>query len=113
MSGLAGLLNCCGMKLLGNWRARSSALRMAPVMPSAAGVSTSSAPRKRSSLRRSMLIESGVVRRGGAEPVAARRADEGQCDAGVAAGRLDDHRIVVDFPRRLGGVEHADADAVL
>ena len=61
-SGLAGLLNCWGMKALGVSATSFSADLIAPVMPSAAGVSTSSAPSALSTLRRSMLIESGMVR---------------------------------------------------
>lgn len=39
-----------------------SAAAMAPFMPSAPGVRTSSAPRALSRLRRSMLMVSGIVR---------------------------------------------------
>ena len=62
MAGLAGFLNCCGMKYaLGSAAAISSALAIAPVMPSAPGVRTSFAPKAASTLRRSMLIVSGMV----------------------------------------------------
>lgn len=43
-AGLAGLSNCPGTKLPGIPFANSSALAMAPAMPCAPGVSTSSAP---------------------------------------------------------------------
>ena len=43
-SGLAGLSNCAGIKLFFVSFASSSALAMAPFMPSAPSVSTSSAP---------------------------------------------------------------------
>ena len=59
MSGLAGFLNCCGMKYFASW-AISSARATAPRIPSAAGVSTMVAPRPLSSCRRSMDIESGI-----------------------------------------------------
>ena len=46
--------------------------------------------------------------------VALGRAAEGQRDAGVAGGRLDDRRAPrLDEPVALGGVEHGHADAVL
>ena len=59
-----------GFAGLSNWRARmpprSAAMRSAaataPLMPSAAGVRTSSAPKARSMARRSRLIDSGIVR---------------------------------------------------
>src|SRR5208283_3802645 len=62
ISGLAGLENCWGMKLLGICLFNSSALAMAPFMPLAPSVSTSLAPRIFNSLRRSRLIVSGIVR---------------------------------------------------
>ena len=61
-SGLAGFSNCCGMKESGVSAASSSALAIAPFMPFAPGVSTSSAPYARSRLRRSTLMVSGMVR---------------------------------------------------
>ena len=42
--GVRGIVELCGMKLLGVAAASSSARFTAPAMPSAAGVSTSSAP---------------------------------------------------------------------
>ncbi len=61
-SGLAGFSNCCGTKAPSISRLSSSALAIAPFMPAAPGVSTSSAPYARSRLRRSTLIVSGIVR---------------------------------------------------
>ena len=61
ISGLAGFLNCWGMKALGVVLTISSALRTAPGIPSAAGVSTISAPKALSSRRRSRLMLSGIV----------------------------------------------------
>ncbi len=61
-SGLAGFWNCCGMNAPVVAPAISSARAMAPLMPSAPGVSTSSAPYARSRVRRSTLIVSGMVR---------------------------------------------------
>ena len=63
ISGLAGFLNCCGMKNCVLDLEISSALRTAPGMPSAAGVSTSSAPSALSIRRRSRLMLSGMVTR--------------------------------------------------
>ncbi len=59
-----------GLASLANWRTStassaapsSSALLTAPFMPSLPGVRTSSAPKARSSARRSLLIVSGMVR---------------------------------------------------
>ena len=47
------------------------------------------------------------------ELVAARRGDEGQGDARVAAGRLDDGHARLELAVALGGVDHRHADAVL
>ena len=44
MAGLAGLTNCCGTNEFGVSAATCSARAIAPFMPSAPGVSTSSAP---------------------------------------------------------------------
>jgi hypothetical protein len=62
ISGLAGFSNCCGIKASGSDATISSALRIAPFMPSDAGVSTSSAPSSRSMRRRSIDMLSGMVR---------------------------------------------------
>jgi hypothetical protein len=62
IAGLAGLLNCCGMTAPGCSARISSALASAPVMPLAPSVSTSSAPSRRSILRRSWDMVSGMVR---------------------------------------------------
>ena len=59
---------------------------------------------------RSRLIPSGMVR---IRLVAARRADQRERDAGVAAGRLDDHGARLDQAVALGGVDHRHPDAVL
>ena len=62
MAGLAGLSNCRISRYLpGSAAASSSALAMAPFMPFAPGVSTSLAPNAISTLRRSMLMVSGMV----------------------------------------------------
>jgi cysteine synthase len=62
IAGLAGFSNCCGMIAPGISFLSSSALVMAPRMPPGPGVSTSSAPRKDSILRRSSDIVSGITR---------------------------------------------------
>ena len=60
-SGLAGFSNCCGTKAPSISWPSSSARAMAPFMPCAPGVRTSSAPYARSRLRRSTLMVSGMV----------------------------------------------------
>ena len=60
-SGLAGFSNCCGMKLSGTSLRSSSARAIAPFTPFSRGVNSRRAPRKRSILRRSIDIESGMV----------------------------------------------------
>src|SRR3990172_2227344 len=62
ISGLAKFRNCCGMKNRGFSRSSSSAANTAPVIPSTAGVRTSSAPNRCSRARRSTLMSSGMVR---------------------------------------------------
>ena len=47
------------------------------------------------------------------ESVALGGADEGEGYAGVAAGRLDDQRILGDTAILLGRLDHGDADPVL
>ena len=59
---MAGFANCCGMKKRsGSVAISSSALPIAPRMPSAPGVSTRFAPNAASTFRRSRLIVSGMV----------------------------------------------------
>mmetsp|Transcript_33965 Transcript_33965/g.69344 ORF Transcript_33965/g.69344 Transcript_33965/m.69344 type:complete len:309 (+) Transcript_33965:315-1241(+) len=61
--GLSGLLNCCRRNPSSpSSPTSSSALAIAPPIPFAAGVSTRSAPNAFSSTRRSMLMDSGIVR---------------------------------------------------
>ena len=62
ISGLAGFSNCCGMTAPGVSRTSSSARATAPFMPCGPGVSTSSAPRNASILRRSVDIVSGMTK---------------------------------------------------
>lgn len=47
------------------------------------------------------------------QPVTADRRDEGEPDAGVAAGRLDDRRPGPQDPAALGVLDQRDAEAVL
>ncbi|MNC78731.1 hypothetical protein D3C75_1310170 [compost metagenome] len=62
MAGLAGLSNCAGMKKrAGSLATISPAFSIAPFMPLAGSVSTSSAPSALSTLRRSMLMDAGMV----------------------------------------------------
>ncbi len=62
ISGLAGFLNCCGITASPISATSSSARAMAPPMPRDAGVSSRRAPRRRSILRRSTDMLSGMVR---------------------------------------------------
>ncbi len=61
IAGLAGFSNCWGMKYRWSLLANSSALAIAPGMPSFPGVRTISAPYARNRIRRSMLMVSGMV----------------------------------------------------
>ena len=80
-------------------------------MPCAAGVSTSSAPSRASILRRSIDIDLGHHQD---QPIAARGGDEGERDAGVAGGRLDQRRAPgVMLPCASSASIIDDADAVL
>jgi hypothetical protein len=63
MRGLAGFSNCWGIQyFFGSLATISRALAMAPDMPFAPSVRTSSAPKALSMRRRSMDIVSGIVR---------------------------------------------------
>ena len=62
IAGLAGLSNCCGITALSKVSFSSSARWMAPRMPLAAGVNSSSAPSSSSILRRSTDMLSGITR---------------------------------------------------
>ena len=92
-----------------NWRHRnqpclsasSTAFASMPLPFQRAGVSTTFAPRKRISLRRSTLKFSAIV---DDERIALLRAHHRETDAGVAARRFDD---------RLAGLERAAALGVL
>ncbi len=62
MPGFAGFSNCrMSTYLSGSVAASSSARAMAPFIPCAPGVSTRVAPKAVSTLRRSMVIVSGMV----------------------------------------------------
>ncbi|MNH22044.1 hypothetical protein D3C79_818840 [compost metagenome] len=62
IAGLAGFSNWPGRKYAdGSLATISLAFSIAPFMPLAGSVSTSSAPRALSTLRRSMLIDAGMV----------------------------------------------------
>ena len=112
ISGLAGFSNCCGMTAFGD-RLRSAPRpwRWRPSCPSAPSVSTSSAPSSASILRRSTRHR---LRHGEDQLVALGGGGEGERDAGVAGGRLDQRRLARrDLARRLQRLDHRDADAVL
>ena len=86
-SGLAGLLNCCGMYQSGCSASSSSARRMAPCMPLVSGVSSSCGAVGQE--QRAALLAHGVGHRED-QAIALDRGDQREADAGVAAGRLDD-----------------------
>ena len=88
----------------------SSARAIAPFMPFSRGVSTTSAPRKRQHLA---PLDRDQFRHGQDQPVAARGADEGKPDAGVAGGRLDQDRTRADLALGLERLDHRHADPVL
>ena len=103
-SGLDGFWNCCGMKLSGIVFSSSSARAMAPFMPFSRGVSSSSAPRK---LQHLAPLDRHRFRHGQDQPVAFGGGDEGQADAGIARGRLDQGRLARrDAAGLLGGLDH-------
>ena len=83
---------------------------MAPFIPSGPGVRTSSAPNAASSLRRSTLIVSGMVRMRRYPRAAATKAS---AIAGIAARRLDDDRVLLQESSLLRGLDHGHADTVL
>ena len=59
-------------------------------------------------------LERHVVRHGQDQPVALGRAHQRQPDAGVARGRLDDHRLArAHPPLALGRLDHRQRDAIL
>ena len=110
ISGLAGLRNCCGMKASGSALTISSALAMAPRMPCAAGVNSSSAP---SSLQHLAAFERHAVGHRQDQPITFGGADKGERDPGVAGSRLDQHGAGLDPAGSLGSRDHRDPDAVL
>ena len=110
ISGLAGFLNCCGMKYFGSLGGELLGLRDRAGHALGPGREDQLGAEPRSSGRRSRLMVSGMV---STSLYAARGAHHGQGDAGVAAGRLDDDGVRPDQPGRLGGVDHRHADAVL
>ena len=89
ISGLAGFSNCCGMTAPGISPVSSSALAIAPFMPFGAGRQLELGAEQRQHLA---PLDRHRLRHGQDQPVAARRGDEGERDAGVAGGRLDQRR---------------------
>ena len=81
-----------------------------PLPFSAAGVSTTLAPRKRISRRRSTLKFSAMD---DDQRIAVLRAHHGEADAGVAAGRLDDGLPGAERAAALGRLDDAERQAVL
>ena len=65
-------------------------------------------------LQQHAALQAHGVGHGEDQLVAFHRGHERQRDTGIAAGRLDQHRLAgLDFSRAFGFVDHADADAVL
>ena len=90
--------------------ASSIAFCTMPVPRSAAGVSTTFAPRKRISLRRSTLKRLGHR---DDERIALLRAHHREPDAGVAARRLDHGLAGLELAAALGVFDDAEREAVL
>ena len=110
ISGFAGLRNCCGMNASGRELTISSALAIAPRIPCAAGVSSSSAP---SSLQHLAALERHAVGHRQDQPIALCGTDKSQGDPGIARGRFDQNRAGLDPAGGFGGGDHRDPDAVL
>ena len=110
ISGLAGFLNCCGMNELGIVLQQLLGLGDGAVHALVAGRQHDLGAE---GLEQPAAFQAHGLGHGDDELVAAGGAGEGQADAGVAAGRLDDGRVLVDLAVALGGVDHGHADAVL
>ena len=83
---------------------------MAPFIPSLPGVSTTLAPSMAS--KRPPFHRHGIGH-GQNQLVSLGRRHEGQGDAGVAAGRLDDDGVLLEHAPPFGVLDHGHADAVL
>jgi len=82
----------------------SSALAIAPFMPLGPGVSTISAPKASSSTR---AAPGSSSLDGEDQPVTLHGGDKSQRDAGVAAGRFNEHGLAgLDLARLLRGLNH-------
>ncbi len=111
ISGLAGFSNCCGMIAPGVVATISCAFAIAPLMPFAASVSSTSAPR---SIEHLAPFDRHRFRHHEDQLVAVGGGDEGERDAGVAACRLDQRRFARrDDARCFECVDHGHADAIL
>ena len=59
-------------------------------------------------------LDRHAFRHGQDQPVALGGGHEGQCDAGIAGGRLDQGGLArLDLAFQFGGLDHGEADAVL
>ena len=111
MAGLAGLLNCWGRKYFsGSPAASSSAVRTAPFMPSARRGKDQIRPEE---LQHLAPLQAHGLGHGEGQLVAPGRADEGQSDAGVAAGGLDHLGVGLDQPFFLRVPDHGRPDPAL
>ena len=109
-SGLAGLRNCCSITAPGVAATICSARAMAPAMPSGPGGQHQLRPQQ---AHQAPPFDARRLRHGQDEPVALGGADEGQGDAGVAAGGLHQGRARQQPPVTLRRLDHGQADAVL
>jgi len=108
--GLARLVNCWGTKL----GSRSAATASASL--DGAGHSAVRGRQHQVGAQRPEEFPALLAHRLGHrqdEVVPLGRRGDGQADAGVATGRLDDGRPRVEVPLLLGPFQHRDGDAVL
>ena len=108
--GFAGLRNCWRMKPPGVSRASCFGHRNRALH--ALGTGGEDEFRAEGAQQHAALLAHGVGH-GDDQAIAFDRGDEGQPDAGIAAGRLDQHGLAgLDLACLLGLFDHADADAV-
>ena len=111
ISGLAGFSNCCGMIASGMVAASSSALAMAPFMPFGAFGQHQFGAEQRQHLA---ALDRHGLRHGQDQLVALGGGGEGERDAGIAGGRLDQRRLAGrDLALGFQRLDHRDADTVL
>ena len=107
---VGGVLELLGHVGIGDGLQKLVGLGDGAVHPLVAGRQHDLGPER---LEQAAALEAHGFRHGDDELVAAGRAGEGQADAGVAAGGLDNGGVLVDLAVALAGVDHRHADAVL